>query len=259
MGRRNKKKKFLDDSQYNQYNQYGQYNNQYYNQNGQYYNQNYNQNNQYYNNQYYNQNQYPQYNQGYGYQQDDKKKKNFKMDKKMLIGIISAVVFVILLIATIAIISNGNGKKDNEVDDNPPEVVSDTRVIGNDTYGYLTIPSEWIRFQDKSSSKTMQYSDKDTTYIVVLYAVPTNQTSALQYKDAAYDNLVSSGTTIEVQEVQFANYYAYQIYGFNSTKNSWVSAWFFEAEDGYTHYVGIEGPDKDNEYFQIPFTFKLKK
>ena len=35
--------------------------------------------------------------------------------------------------------------------------------------------------------------------------------------------------------------------------------WIFEAEDGKTHYVSVEGPDENSEKFKIPETFTLKK
>ena len=237
-----------NNGQYNgrYYNQNGQpYNNQYYNQNGQYYNQN---------NQYYNQN---QNNGKFGVGPGKDKKKKFKLDKKTLIYIIAFAVFAIALIVTIFIINNNGSDEPIEL---PDDVVSDTRVVGNEVFGYLTIPSDWISFDDKDSSgNTLQYSDKDQNYVITIDAVSTEVMDAKNYALAAVQSLEGDGTAVETAVVEFNEYAAYQVYGYNEARKVWVSAWFFDAEDGNSHFVGIEGPDKEGEFFQIPYTFKLEK
>ena len=155
------------------------------------------------------------------------------MNKKTLLGIIIFAVFAIL--------------------------VSDTRVIGNDRFGYLTIPSEWILFeQTGSNADNLQYSDKDVIYVVTLLATSSNYTDVISFTNYVKDTLAEDDVIAEIQEVQFGSYNAYQVYGYSDSENRWFNSWVFEAEDNNIHYVGVEGPDKDSEYFQIPFTFRLK-
>lgn len=59
--------------------------------------------------------------------------------------------------------------------------------------------------------------------------------------------------------VTLGKYSAYQVYGYYASDNVWLVCWFFEAEDGKTHYISIEGPDPSSEHFNIPKTFSLTK
>ena len=69
----------------------------------------------------------------------------------------------------------------------------------------------------------------------------------------------NKGITVQGAEVKLGKYDAYQVYGQQKGSNIWVVLYFFETEDGNTHNIGIEGPDRFNEAFSIPETFTLKK
>lgn len=259
-------------NQNNNYNQNNNrnYNGQYNNMNGQYYNnqypQNYN-NNPYYNNGQYNNNngqnysnQYPQ-NRNFGQpvnnnqkpkeKKPDKEKKKFTLSKNMII--IIAAVLALIAIVTVIIIKNNSSKEPEEI------VEADTRVVGNKTLGYVTIPIDWLKFKDVENVRGLQYSDKDGEYILTLDAVVTSSLDARGFIDQKKTELESVGITTEETVKSIGGYNAYQISGFYEEKNLWLMVWCFEAEDGYTHYIGIEGTDKENEAFKIAETFKLKE
>ena len=251
-------------NQYNgNYNGNQYYGNQYYNQNGQqYYNQNgqqyYSQNGQpYYNQngqQYYNQNpSKPPKNNRFGFlSQQEQNNKQPNQDKKSLfikIGLFSA--FAIILIIIVLCI-NSCGKKEVE-----PEY-EDSKVVGKENIGYVTIPSDWVIFKNQNPVRGIQYSDINGEYIITLESLSTSQINARDYALGTASNLEKAGITLQGSEVKLGKYNAYQIYG-QSQNNIWVLVYFFEAEDGYTHYVGIEGPDRNNEAFKIPETFKTTK
>lgn len=260
MGRRNKNNQnnypYQNGQYYNgQYsNQNGYYNGQYYNQNGQYYNQN-----GYYNNQ------YPQYNQNYGYnyQNNNKKKKTpFNLSKTALIGIAAFIVFVIVIIVTIIIIntSDSDGKDNNDVKENPPVEEKTTKTVGNNTLGYVEIPEEWVKFQDVNAVRGLQYSSEDAKYIITLDAMATSEVGAETYAKAVAAQLSKEGVKdLQGARIQISNYNAYQVSGYYEKDKIWLYVWCFEAEDGNTHYIGIEGPDDNSEYFKIFKTFTLKK
>lgn len=279
MGRRNKNNQnnypYQNGQYYNgQYNnQNGYYNGQYYNNNGQYYNQN----GQYYNNQYTNQNgyynnnntnnKYSQYNQNYGYNyqnsyqnnNQNKKKTPFNLSKTTLIGIGAFIVFVILIIVTVIII-NVSGDDDGNVIEKPPIDEKTTKQVGNSTLGYVEIPDEWVKFKDVNAVRGLQYSSEDAKYIITLDAMATSEVDAETYAKAVAAQLEKEGVKdLSGSMIKISNYEAYQVSGYYDKENIWLYVWCFEAEDGNTHYIGIEGPDDDNEYFQIFKTFKLKK
>ena len=268
-----------NNNQNNQYNQYygnGQYyngnrrnNGQYYNPNGQqYYNPNQynNGNGQYYSpqQQYYkpnsaNQNQQQQQPNMFGVAPEqpekNKKKKEFKINKDLLIRIGLFVVFAVALVLAVSLI-----KGCSKEEDVPVEYEDEYKVIGSEALGYLTVPGDWVVFKDKNSQRGIRYSDSNGDYIISLDALSTTEISAQDYALGTANQLESVGVSdIKGATVKLAGYEAYQVYGYHQEQNKWVLAYFFEAEDGNTHYVGIEGIDKENEAFKIPDTFKLKK
>ena len=267
MSRRNNQNNQYNGNQYNG-SQYYNGNNQYYNQNGQYYNQNgqyYNQNGQYYNQngQYYNQRPNQNPNQGkiksnkfgiLGQQEQNKNpNQNQGQDKKGLLLKVGAFAVLALIVLLIVFAINSCGKKENT----EPEY-DDTRVVGQENLGYVTIPSDWVTFKNQNPIRGIQYSDINGEYILTLESLSTSQISAREYALGTANNLQNAGISVQGAEVQLGKYNAFQIYG-QASNNVWVLVYFFEAEDGYTHYVGVEGPDRNNEAFKIPETFKVKK
>ena len=265
MGRRNKNNQNNQNNYNNQYygnngnskyysgsgqylDQNSQYNNQYYNKNGQYYNQN----GQYYNNQQY-YNQYSQYNQGSNYQQPKKDDNKFKLDKKMIIIGASVIGAIILLIAGYFIFFNNN---DNTEDDGNTTI--ETLRIGSDKFGYVTVPSDWLKFTDENGYNGIQSSDRNGDYIITLEALPKSEIDAKTYALGKAALLENAGATLtDNQVIKLGEYTAYQVTGYLDT--TYFTIWCFEAEDGYSHFIGLEGPSLESEYFQIPYTFSLTK
>ena len=157
-----------------------------------------------------------------------------------------------------------NGEKvseENNVDEDIPnqDIVQDGKRVGSDEFGYITIPENWANFVDVDGNSTLQYSYANV-YIATLYAVPTTQISAYNYASNIMTKLQSEGVqNVQGATVSVGKYSAYQVYGYYANENIWLVCWFFEAEDGKTHYISIEGPDNTSEHFNIPNTFSLTK
>ena len=219
--------------------QYGQYN-----QNGQYgqYNQQYSQNSQY-------------YKQGHKFglydqpQQNNNGKKS--IDKNLLIKIgLFAGFAIILLLIVFAI--NSCGKKEKA------HCADDYKEVGSQALGYVCIPTDWVNFKDTNSNRGLRYSDVSGTYIITIDGLPTSEINAQNYALGVANNLEKLGVKVQGAESKIGDYNAYQVYGYSeeSGKTTWILTYFFEANDGYTHYLGVEGPSKDNEAFKIPESFK---
>jgi len=252
-------------------NQNGNYYGNNYNQNqGNYYNNgnnrqygNYNNNRQYnrqYNNQYYNQNgQRGQYNQNMQYQQynaynnPENKKKKEKNNKEFLkkIGI---VVGAIILVICLFLLTKSCSKDNNE------EEIKDEEIqrIGSNEYGFISVPSDWLRLEGTTTSSGIKYSDKDISYVATLDTSSTLNPQEFVY--TARNQLQTAGVSdFAIDELEFCGYSAYRLTGYHQGQNKYILAYFFRAEDNITHYVGVEGPDNQNENFKIPDTYNLTK
>lgn len=157
-----------------------------------------------------------------------------------------------------------NGEKlseENIVEEETPNqnIVHEGKRVGSNEFGYITIPENWVKFVDVDENDTLQYSYANI-YIATLYAVPTTQIDAYNYASNIMTNLKSEGAeNVQGSTVNVGKYSAYQVYGYYSSENIWLVCWFFETEDGKTHYISVEGPDRNSEYFNIPDSFSLNK
>jgi hypothetical protein len=166
-------------------------------------------------------------------------------------------VAAVILIVTIVVISSG-GSSSNENNDNPQIVYDDsTKVVGDNNSGYIVVPNDWIKFIDEDNpiENGYQYSDIDSDYIIT---VSTINITKDEYKNILLQSL-SGSSSVNSSSTKFLNYDAEQISAYVEASKSWISAIFFNTEDGKLHFIGIEGPDIDNEFFNITNSYKLQK
>ena len=136
---------------------------------------------------------------------------------------------------------------------------SNTKRVGDDKFGYVTVPSNWYRFVDPNATSTLQYSYANV-YIVTLYARDKSEISARDYATNTMYKMKQEGAeNVTGATVSLGKYTAYQVYGYYKNENLWLVCWHFETEDNKTHYISMEGPDASSEHFKIPETFSLKK
>ena len=139
-------------------------------------------------------------------------------------------------------------------DEGEKEEVPEEQRVGSSSYGYITIPGDWVAYQDANSNSSLQYTDG--TYIITLKAVQSSQSSALSYATAVKRNFENDGVDTTGATVSLGKYKAYQVYGYYTSVQKWHVCWIFEAEDGKTHFISVEGPEK-TEAFKIPETFSI--
>ena len=133
-----------------------------------------------------------------------------------------------------------------------------TKVVGDDYYGYVKVPENWVEFKDLDSTGTFQYTDiGDTGYIITLNTYEEN----ISPYQAAMN--VKNHSEEEGNEASYKfgkiNKYSCYIVNAKYTDGTYLDAYLFKADDGKLHYVSIEGPDDDNDNFDIPDTFSLNK
>lgn len=140
-----------------------------------------------------------------------------------------------------------------EEEEEEEEELEEQRV-GSSSYGYITIPGDWVAYQDTNSNSSLQYTDG--SYIVTLKAVESSQSNALSYATAVKRSFEGDGVDTTGATVSLGKYKAYQVYGYYTSVQKWHVCWIFEAEDGKTHFISVEGPEK-TEAFRIPETFSI--
>lgn len=196
-------------------------------------------------------------------QDNNESGKNFKI---LLIigGIILAFVVILLIVNAVSkpktqptptpsapvVIEDEYEEGEEEEEEEEPE----EQRVGSSSYGYITIPGDWIAYQDSNSNSSLQYTDG--SYIVTLKAVESSQSSALSYATAVKRSFEGDGVDTTGATVSLGKYKAYQVYGYYTSVQKWHVCWIFEAEDGKTHFISVEGPEK-TEAFKIPETFSI--
>ena len=131
-------------------------------------------------------------------------------------------------------------------------------VIGNEYYGYVTVPSNWHKFIDVNNANVFQYSDiGEYGYIVTLNTYEENLTpyaaaTALEKKT------IEEGNKATVQATMVSNYTGYVVKA-EYKDGTYLNVYLFTASDNKLHFVSIEGPDNTNENFKIPYTFSMNK
>lgn len=180
----------------------------------------------------------------------------------LIAGIVVAVVVVIAVIVAIVIMT---GKKDDgQANDNNGGSSSTevgTMEIGDKDYGYVTIPENWKKVENEEEG--LQYSDPKKEYFVSMLVEDADEDlNAELWAEGVKIVFAQSG--VENVETETKNIPgvgdAVVVTGhFGSPYNRWLAAWIVDTPDDKVHYVAVEGPDKNNDIFSVPETFKYTK
>ena len=144
----------------------------------------------------------------------------------------------------------------------------ETKEIGNDTYGYINVPNNWVLFHDIDGNDSVQYSYANI-FIVSMNILEDNSYTAKEYaqnymynKQQSNDVEDVTGATLKIGENE--QYTAYQVYMYYPEDSIYLITYWFEAEDGKTHYLALEGPEEYNDIklsdlLYIPESFHIEK
>ena len=152
-------------------------------------------------------------------------------------------------------------EKEYEKEYEKPEVVKpvedDTKVVGNDHYGYVKVPKNWIEFHDVNNNTVYQYTDIGEKGYIITLQTYDEDISPYTAANNIKNSVVSEGNTATVSYTKISTYYGYVVNA-KYTDGTYLDAYLFKA-NGKLHYVSIEGPNKYNDNFKIPETFSLEK
>lgn len=163
--------------------------------------------------------------------------------------------------------NTSNNTSNNNNNNSSNTNVTDTKIVGDDKYGYISIPNNWGKFYDVDGNDSLQYSYANV-YIVSLNILD-GQYSAKEYasnymynKQNSSDVTGVNGATVKIGKNK--EYTAYQVYMYYPSDSTYLVTYWFEAEDGKVHYIALEGPEelsgvKITDYLYIPESFSIKK
>ena len=141
--------------------------------------------------------------------------------------------------------------------------LSDMQQIGEDGYGYVYVPSDWIKFHDiATGGASYQYADPSTYNVVTLYSYTAedlgvtaiNSDAVEQAANSYAYNIEQQGTfdNLTGAMVEIGGYEAYQVYGTLKSDGKILCAWIFRTEKSDKVYlVSLEG-DRETFYNVLP-------
>ena len=134
--------------------------------------------------------------------------------------------------------------------------LSDMQQIGGDGYGYVHVPSDWVKFHDNATDGAgYQYADPSTYNVVTLFSYTAEDLGVEKLDDQATEQAaISYGHQLNQQDtyenlifavVEIAGYEAYQVNATLKSDGKIICAWFFRTEKNDKVYlVSLEG-DKE--------------
>ena len=166
------------------------------------------------------------------------------------------------------VIEGKESNDDLEVEEEKKEEVEETntKVVGNSDYGFVSVPENWVRFQDVSGSDAFQYSFVDI-FIVTLDYIEDNSFTAEDYASTYMaqqkaDSTVTGVSGAMVKIGKNDEYSAYQVYMYYPADDVYLITYWFETGDGKIRYIALEGPENFgdlelDDYLEIPKSFSL--
>lgn len=182
------------------------------------------------------------------------KKENTKSPIMTVIIIGAIIVFSAFVIFGIIIPSLKSDEPSTE-----EEVVMET-IIGDDKYGYLSLPGDWNEYEGEENT-AMQYINSDGWIVSMGTIEQTDEEeTAENFAKFFVEDLDDSEDTVEKIssiETVVAEYTAYLVSCHYTYDDIWLYEWFFEPGDDKVHYIAMEVPKKSTDLTSIIETFSL--
>lgn len=155
-------------------------------------------------------------------------------------------------------IYNSNKSDENQYD-------KGYKFVGSEKNGYIKVPEKWAKFVDIAVTNVpnmIQYSNADVWILTMMPIENQNNLTTYTYSNSLYKSMKSEN----VEKLKFSSdlitdemYFAYKITGYYEEDNTWLKIWIFKDDEDNMHYVSVEGPEEDSEYFDLIDTFTIEK
>ena len=131
----------------------------------------------------------------------------------------------------------------------------DTKLVGDQEYGYVLVPTDWETTSDTNTRGTIQYTDPENKYIITIDIINQDVTDELAAK------AITEGIKEDTESAYFVSDTCNQYKGYLINAlykdGKYLKAYIFKTSDNVLRLVSIEGPDENNAFFNIPNTYKL--
>jgi hypothetical protein len=130
----------------------------------------------------------------------------------------------------------------NEPKETEPAV--EMKKVGQEGYGYINVPSDWVKFVDVETNTSFQISSRDSKQIISMNVFEDAGADANleTYANIVAANMEKNGAQdLKGAKVKLGNYEALQVYA-AYPEGMFLVAWVFKAEDGKYRYISAEGP-----------------
>lgn len=148
--------------------------------------------------------------------------------------------------------------------------------VGNETVGYVSVPSTWVTFKDLNGGTDFQYSDVLGTQIITMnifddFGLSESQKAELTAENVAAlvrYNLEMNGVEEIIESTgALGAFDTHQLYGLFTSEDhglaSCIVCWVFEDEKGIFHFVSAEAPLESAievaSYVYDSFTFSYEE
>ena len=146
--------------------------------------------------------------------------------------------------------TTSSSKVEKEISDSDKVDVK-TKRIGSADYGYVNIPSDWVKYTNEEGGDNIQYSDKSVDNVIILNATTRERAGVAEEED--FNEVMAQRFENDLNEI-------------NKVVKSWrstskvggnvaiqlnmilksgrhVTCWFFQI-DGKMHYIACLGDEK---------------
>ena len=149
-------------------------------------------------------------------------------------------------------------ENNNIIKPSEPVITDSSKIVGNDHYGYVKVPTTWVEFTDVDNPSVYQYTDiGEAGYIITLQTYEDDVTpyqAAINLKN----KIESEGNEVVLKTAIIGSKYVAYKLDAKYSDNSYIDIYLFKADDKL-RFISIEGPDDTNESFEIPKTYSLSK
>ena len=169
----------------------------------------------------------------------------FKINSKimLIIGLIFIVSGLLLYF-----ILNSNNKSNKE-----EEKKTETVIVGNEDYGYISIPEDWKVINEIQDG----YSYKGTINNYIVTVNKHKDITIVDFKENCLKEQIDKNA-ININ-VDYLDSGEIIINSYPDNSNSWEAIMIKELEDGQIVTVTLSGPVKDDEFYNILKTYREKK
>ena len=173
---------------------------------------------------------------------------NELLSKEVALYDVILACFDIKSIKTISILNNN--KFEIELSDND-ESLAETKRIGSADYGYVNIPSDWVKYTNEEGGNNIQYSDKSVDNAIILNATTRERVGVAEEED--FNEVMAQRFENDLNEINkvVKSWRSTSKVGGNVAiqlnmileSGRYVTCWFFQI-DGKMHYIACLGDEK---------------